>query len=190
MILRRRRPPSWPERLREWVWPRAGWTRAGRYLLARVQRLQGTPHSIAAGIACGAAASCTPLIGFHFVIAFALAFLVRGNYLAAAFGTAVGNPWTFPFIWAGTYELGSAMLGGDGSARPAELLASGHLFSHLERLLVPMLAGALPVALIVGLAFYLPLARLFAALQETRRRRLASRRAPAGIPLRGSPSGR
>ena len=39
------------------------------------------------------------------------AFVVRGNYLAAAIGTAVGNPWTFPFIWAGTYRLGSFMLG-------------------------------------------------------------------------------
>ena len=29
--------------------------------------------------------------------------------LASAIGTAVGNPWTFPLIWAATYELGTRL---------------------------------------------------------------------------------
>ncbi|MDX6748213.1 DUF2062 domain-containing protein [Geminicoccaceae bacterium 1502E] len=182
MILRRRRQPSWPEKLREWIWPRAGWTRVGRYFYARIQRLQGTPHSIAAGLACGAAASCTPFIGFHFLLSFALAFLVRGSYLAAAFGTVLGNPWTFPFIWAGTFKLGSLMLGGGAGAEasPHDLLAAGAFFSRLETLLIPMTVGSLPVALVVALILYLPLVRLFGVLQEARRRRLATRRSAAG----------
>lgn len=183
MILRRRRQPTWPERLRDWIWPRAGWHRAGRYFYARAQRLQGTPHSIAAGLACGAAASCTPFIGFHFLLSFALAFLMRGSYLAAAFGTVVGNPWTFPFIWAGTYQLGTLILGGASApvAAPLDLMASGALFSRIETLLAPMVIGSLPVALVVWLSFYVPLVRLFAVVQDTRRRRLAARRSPPHI---------
>ena len=35
----------------------------GTYLVKRVTRLSGTPHSIAAGAACGVAISFTPFLG-------------------------------------------------------------------------------------------------------------------------------
>jgi uncharacterized protein (DUF2062 family) len=89
----------------------------GTYLVRRATRLAGTPHSIAAGAACGVAISFTPLIGLHLLGAFLLCLLVRGNYLAAAAGTLVGNPWTFPFIWVATDQLGHALMG----SPPAQL---------------------------------------------------------------------
>ena len=75
------------------------------------------------GAAVGAFVACTPFIGLHFVITFALAWLVRGNMIAGAIGTGLGNPATFPFIWAGTYEIGQLMLRGRvarcaGASRP------------------------------------------------------------------------
>ena len=89
-----------------------GWRRLGIYLARRLTRLPGTPHSIAAGFACGTAISFTPFLGLHTVLSVLLAFLVRGNYLAAVVGTLVGNPWTFPFLCVASIKLGHVLLGG------------------------------------------------------------------------------
>jgi uncharacterized protein len=110
-VFRRRHPVPLRERLSRWLWPHIGWRRTGAYLLKRTVRLSGTPHSIAAGVACGAAISFTPFIGFHLLGTLLLVWLVRGNYLAGAIGTLIGNPWTFPFIWVATYKLGLVLLG-------------------------------------------------------------------------------
>ncbi|WP_330448804.1 DUF2062 domain-containing protein [Paracoccus marcusii] len=40
----------------------------------------------------------TPLFGFHFLSAAAVAWIIRGNVLAALLATFVGNPVTLPFI--------------------------------------------------------------------------------------------
>ncbi len=91
-----------------------GWRRYEKRMLARLSRLGGTPHSIAAGVACGVAVSFTPFVGFHFVLAAATAWLVRGNVLAGMLGTAAGNPWTFPFIWVSVLYTGRFLLGEHG----------------------------------------------------------------------------
>jgi uncharacterized protein (DUF2062 family) len=110
-MFRRRIQHGWHRRIRDLFWPRSGWRRSSTYVAHRIGRLPGTSYSIAAGFACGAAVSFTPLIGFHFVLAAMLALIVRGNLLASALGTVVGNPWTFPGIWLATYRLGSMVLG-------------------------------------------------------------------------------
>ena len=53
----------------------------------------------------------TPFYGFHFVLAGVLAYLMRGNILAALLATFYGNPLTFPIIATVSVELGSWMLG-------------------------------------------------------------------------------
>ena len=53
----------------------------------------------------------TPFVGFHFVLAAITAWIVRGNILASAIGTAAGNPWTFPFIWVSVLYTGRKILG-------------------------------------------------------------------------------
>ena len=57
---------------------------------------------VAAGVAAGAFTSFTPFMGLHFLFAALFAWAIRGNLLASALGTFVGNPLTFPFIWAAT----------------------------------------------------------------------------------------
>ena len=69
----------------------------------------------------GVFASFTPLFGFHFLLAFTIAYFVAGNFLAAALGTFFGNPLTFPFIWAGTHKLGTFILRGERQPMPAGL---------------------------------------------------------------------
>src|SRR3954466_14909248 len=72
MILGRRDQPGLLRRLGGWLWPRAGWRRAGSYLLMRLRRLPGTPHAIAAGLATGVAGGLTPFLGLHLPLALAL----------------------------------------------------------------------------------------------------------------------
>ena len=111
-MFRRRKKQSFLIKVREFLWPSAGWRRAGHYMKHRLARIDGSPYAIAAGFASGAAVSFTPFVGFHFIFAAIIAWIMRGNILTSAIGTAVGNPWTFPFIWAASYNVGINLLGG------------------------------------------------------------------------------
>jgi uncharacterized protein (DUF2062 family) len=149
----------------------------GTYVVKRITRLSGTPHSIAAGAACGVAISFTPFIGFHLLGACLLCMLVRGNYLAAAVGTLVGNPWTFPFIWVVTYQLGHALLGSPAARlEPVQHWDLATFFVRMEAVFWPSVIGGFILAVVAGLATYFPLMRAVAAYQEARARRRQSRR--------------
>lgn len=147
MLFRRRKKASWPERVREFFWPRKGITRPARYLAKRILRLSASPHAVAAGVAAGAFSAFTPLLGFHVVLALALAYLVAGNLLAAALATTIANPLTIPLIAIATFRVGESALG----IRSAEAVSASGLFHMLEHLelselwhpvLKPMLVGA------------------------------------------------
>ena len=154
------------------VWPRAGWRRASRYIAHRVRRLPGTPYRIAAGFASGAAVSFTPFIGLHFVFAALLALLLRGNVVASAIGTAVGNPWTFPFIWAWIYALGQWLMGAEASSDFHATLSLGYIFERPLEILWPMTLGALPTAAVVWIGLFWPVRGAVAEYQHARRWRM------------------
>lgn len=118
VVFARRTRLSLLVRARDLIWPRIGFRRAIRYVAHRVARLPGSPHAIAGGLAWGIAISFTPLLGLHIFLGGLGAWLTRGSILAAAIGTAAGNPWTFPFIWALVYEIGITILDIDGDAAP------------------------------------------------------------------------
>ena len=168
-------------RLREVLWPRRGWRRASAYLAHRVRRLPGTPYRIAAGFASGAAISFTPFIGFHFVGAAVLAFALRANFMASALGTVVGNPWTFPFIWAWTYALGSWMLGAGELDASAVSFTLTEIFDSPSTVLWPMLLGALPTAPVAWFAVYIPASITVAQYQRARRWRIRRKVAKEGL---------
>jgi uncharacterized protein (DUF2062 family) len=180
MIFGRRKRPHFWKRLRETVWPKAGIRRALVYISHRIRRLPGSPYSIAAGFACGVAVSFTPLLGFHFLLGALLAFAIGGNVIASAIGTAIGNPWTFPFIWAAIFWLGRVILGyPEGTALPDELTLS-YIFDHTWDVFYPMLVGGLPTALAAWLIFFWPCYKAVARYQahrEARRARARERRA-------------
>lgn len=177
-MFRRRHPISLWRRLRGWVWPHIGWRRLGIYLVKRVTRLPGTPHSIAAGFACGTAISFTPFLGLHTLLSILLSFPLRGNYLAAVVGTLVGNPWTFPVIWVMTYQLGHFLLGSAPSEMaPLEEPELTSRWDELKGLIWPMTVGGVPLGALAGLLVYFPGVRMVAAYQEARRRRRERRQA-------------
>lgn len=99
-----------------WIWPRRGFRRACCYWLKRVMRMKGSPHGVAAGFASGAAVSFLPLPGLHLLLGALLTLSLRGSLIASAIGTLVGNPWTFPLIWLGSYRLGRWLGFGRGEA--------------------------------------------------------------------------
>ncbi len=176
MIFKRRDKPTRIERLRVAVWPRHSWSRSFRYLIKRVLRLSASPRKIAAGFAAGAAASFTPFIGFHFILSFVLAYILRGNMLAAALGTAVGNPLTFPFIWTSTYKVGLYIMDLEDKPLPSlgDKLDHSMLSQSLESIwpiLKPMLIGSIPLGLVAGVFFYFVILGSVSTYQKARTHR-------------------
>jgi len=184
MFLRRQKL-SLVQRMRQFIWPTAGWHRSTRYVFHRVARIPGSAYSLAAGFACGAAISFTPFIGLHFVLSALLAYIMRANIIASAIGTAVGNPWTFPFIWVGVYNVGSWIVNAEGvDARDVDFLdVLTESMEALHRLdfqylvdtsgpvLWPMLVGSVPVAVVVWILFYVPLQPMISKYQAARHHR-------------------
>ena len=209
-MFRRRTPLGLGAKLRALVWPRMGLARVLRYHRHRVVRMPGTARAIAGGFAWGAAMSFTPFVGLHFVLAGLAAWLTRCGIVASAVGTAVGNPWTFPFIWALVYNVGVRILGMDTEGAPAldtlaalfvqlwrevgtwvmavvgltarrEAGVDGAVFAEaLETIFWPMLVGSVPVGIVVWFVFYLPLKRAVEGYQHRRARYLKRRRERAG----------
>lgn len=177
MLFKKRNDTTMGERLRLAMWPRRSWARSSEYYVKRVLRLSATPYSIAMGTACGAFVSMTPLIGFHFILAFVLAGLLRCNLVAAGIGTFVGNPFTFPIIWVSTYRAGRFMLHGEVDATHGAIQQAlrHHTLTELWPVMKPMLAGSLPIGLIAGAVVYLLTYNAVAAYQLARRERFAAR---------------
>ncbi len=181
-----------------------------RYYRHRVVRMPGTAYAIAGGFAWGAAVSFTPFVGLHFILAGIGAWATRCGIVASAVGTAVGNPWTFPFIWALTYNVGVLLLGIDTEGAPAldtlallfdqlwhevgtwvmavvglsggrEGAVDAAVFGEAMRTIFwPMLVGSVPVGILVWLVFYFVLKRAVDGYQLRRARRLRQRRERAG----------
>ena len=188
----RRDPLSVIHRLRNWVWPRIGWGRTITYYWHRLQRIPGTPSSIAAGFACGMAASMTPAVGTHAIVGFGLAYAVRGSLLASIIGTLVINPWTAPPVWFSTYYTGAFILGWEqyghagasdfvemfvGLTQAVVQLDMGLFITKVTPIFWPMLVGSFPVAIVVGFASYLVLEPILRNIQQRRLQRWAARAA-------------
>jgi uncharacterized protein (DUF2062 family) len=180
MLFRRRRKPSRLDRLREFFWPRKGLSRPVRYLAKRIARLSATPHAIAVGVAAGTFAAFTPLLGFHIVIAVALAYVLSGNLLAAALSTTLANPLTFPLICVATFRVGEGLL----AMRAADTIPASELFEMLEHLefaelwdpvLKPMLAGSGLLGLLAAFLAYALTLCAVRTFQRRRRERLVER---------------
>jgi len=161
-----RRQSTWGRRLLNLVWPQRGFRRAWSHLLLRMSRLKACPHNLSIGFAAGAFASFLPFVGFHFVIAAALAVVVRGSVIASAIGTVVGNPITFPLIWFATYKIGVLLTGQsvpydhgdvDGLAKAGfgfNVEYFSGVWQSLGSAVWPMLVGALPLGLFCASVCY------------------------------------
>ncbi|WP_092583211.1 DUF2062 domain-containing protein [Rhizobium mongolense] len=181
MLFRRRKPAGFRERTRELFWPRKGFLRPLRYLKMRILRLTASPHAVAMGVAAGVFVSWTPFIGVHFIMAFVLAYFLSGNMVAAALGTAAfGNPLTYPFIWAVTWEIGHLLLMRENAmtGQSVDLMELFHKLRFTELwkpVLEPMLIGAIPPAAISSVVLYILTFYTVKGFQVRRRERLMQR---------------
>lgn len=101
----------------EAFWPKGGWARAVRYVSHRLNRLPDPPHRIARGIFAGVFTAFTPFYGLHFFLAALIAWVMRGNIVAALLATFVGNPLTYVPIGVIAMETGYWLLGLDKTMR-------------------------------------------------------------------------
>ncbi|MEM9277673.1 MAG: DUF2062 domain-containing protein [Pseudomonadota bacterium] len=186
MLFSRKNPATWAEWLRIMLWPRRSWLRSAKYISKRILRLTASPHAIAAGVAAGVFASFTPFVGFHFIIAFAVAYFIAGNFIAAASGTFFGNPLTFPFIWTSTYKLGNLILSGESPEIGENKLASiadadwielglsgiwDKILGIWEPVVKPMLIGSVPLGVVFGICAYMFTRWASVKFNEARKRR-------------------
>jgi uncharacterized protein (DUF2062 family) len=175
MLFGRRTKLSISEKIRGFLWPRTGFLRSFSYLRHRLARLPGTPHSIAIGFACGAGMAFTPFMGIHIPLSAVLAWLLRGNILASALGTLVGNPWTYPFFLLWTYRVGCWVMGMSALADP---FSNVHMMDFLNSPLhvlgpvfVPMIVGSIPNGLLLGWLSYKIILKLVEKYKTTRAER-------------------
>ena len=200
-MFRRRFPLPFHHRLRDFLWPRAGFRRSVRYIAHRLGRIPGSPYSIACGFAVGAAISFTPLIGFHVLLSALVAWIMRANYLAMLIGTLVGNPWTFPLIWHWIYRNGIWMLGEPQRAHPdagvmrvlwdfvvggVDYIGTGIFFAEWDvdlaarlaglqtdivAVIWPMIVGCIPSVILVWGVLFVALRRMISLYQTNRLKR-------------------
>lgn len=179
MIFKRRDKRDLWTAAKDLLAPRKGWRRGFVYIGKRVQRLPDTPHRIALGFACGALASFTPFFTLHLFVAGLLAYAVRANVIAAAFGTIVGNPISFWLIAAISMQLGNWITGSiGGEDKLADLTFTyviNHPFEFLSSIFWPYLIGGLGPGVLCGAAFYYGLRPLVARFQNRRRQTLTDR---------------
>ena len=159
---------------------RMGIVRTGRYHVLRILRLRATPHAIAVGVAAGIAAAFLPLIGVHIAVSIGLAWLLGGNMIAAAASTVlVGNPFTYPIIWAATWEAGQLILGHGTRAYTRfnlhDVFAKMDWTSIWRPILKPMLVGFVPLSIICGLIGYVVVYQGVKVFRARRQARLAAR---------------
>ncbi|MDR5653124.1 DUF2062 domain-containing protein [Ruixingdingia sedimenti] len=205
MVFKRRDARPWPRIAIEFFYPRGGWKRAAWYITYRLQRLPDSPERIARGIFAGVFISFTPFFGFHFIGAALIAFVIRGNILAALLATFAGNPMTTPIIAITAVELGHRMLGittpldvhvivhafsGAGKELWRNLLSPftedtaqwGNLGNFFRTIYLPYMVGGVLPGLAVSTVFYygsLPLIRAYQRLRLRQKAERAERRLAA-----------
>lgn len=75
-----------------------------------ILKINDPPEKIAFAFAIGVFVAFSPLLGLHFILACVLAMVFRLRIRVALLGCAVGNPWTMPFIYGGSFFLGNRII--------------------------------------------------------------------------------
>ena len=203
MVFKRREKRTAWQMVTESLWPRGGWARAAQYMRHRLRRLPDSPDRIARGIFAGVFTTFTPFYGLHFVFAGTMAWLMRGNILAAVLSTFFGNPLTYVPIGIASLQTGYYILGmrppppAPGESKQNVLdkfgSAAGDLWHNLMAVFTPetanwaglirfynevffpyMIGGILP-GIVFGLIAYYVSLPVITAYQNRRRGAMKSR---------------
>ena len=182
-MFKRRTPLTYLQRIREFVWPSMGWIRFYKYSKNRIIRLRDTPRKIGLGLAFGAALSFSPFMGTHILQAVALSLLFRANIIAAAIGTLIGNPWTFPFMWGASIYIGLLtfkMLGIEIDPTLINDLSLSNVWQYTThdptKIIIPWTIGGYTLAILSAPPCYLLFSRAIKNVQKIRAKLRAQKR--------------
>jgi hypothetical protein len=173
-MFRRRERLTLSQRVRDFIWPRAGWWRSSKYVVYRVRRLPGSPARIALGFACGAFVSFTPLFGLHYLLAMAAAWLLRGSVVAAFLGANLG--WFYPLLLVWAYELGTRIIGTSGAPRLPPDATPDYVLRHPWSVFLPTMIGSIPVGLAIAATAFAFAYWVITGYRSFRRRRVVQAR--------------
>lgn len=159
---------------------RMSFGRAMRYQMLKFMRIRATPQAIGIGVGTGIFSAFLPLVGVHMALAAALAWMFGGNMIAAVACTVlVGNPFTYPFILAATWETGQMILGAKaksmGTIHLHELVHKLSLSELWAPILKPLLIGSIPLGLAGGLIGYFIMVQAVTIFRARRQARLNAR---------------
>jgi hypothetical protein len=163
-----------------------------------MRRLPDEPHRIARGVFAGTFVNFPPIFGIQFVSAALLAWVMRGNILAALLCTFLSNPITTPFIALLSLELGHWMLGIDKPLSAVYIFSAfgnaghelwmnvravftdastewGNLAAFWHTIYFPYLVGSILPGIVCSLIAYYVTIPLVHAYQKLRRARLGDR---------------
>jgi len=199
LVFKRRDKQSFLRRVAGFFWPRTGWMRAALYVKHRLWRLPDPPHRIARGIFAGVFVTFSPFFGLHFVLSAMLAWLMRGNIIAALLATFVGNPPTFVVIAAVSLQTGHFILGrpppgevDEGMFRlfgyairdtfwnlwailTGQTPEWGSLPAFYQEVFLPYMVGGIIPGLIAGIAAYYITLPIIQAYQNRRKGRIKAK---------------
>lgn len=145
--------------------------RMGRYFHLRFLRMRSDPSEISRGLAIGVFSGMTPLLGFHMVLAVALAIFLKGNKLMALAGAWVGNPLTMPVFFVLEYKLGRWFLGAGPAPVPRLSLGPGDILQGSGSFVAPLFLGSLILGTVAALLTYVAAKPLVRILQSRLKRR-------------------
>ncbi|MFQ5715646.1 MAG: DUF2062 domain-containing protein [Nitrospinales bacterium] len=128
--------------------------RALKYYYYRFARLKSTPEEMALGVSIGLFVGFTPTFGVQSVVAVFVAAVFRGDKILAAAAAFVTNPVTIPFIYAGTYLVGTAVLQNPVDAGFLSQPSIEGLWETSGDIFVALWVGGVIVGLLVALLAY------------------------------------
>jgi uncharacterized protein (DUF2062 family) len=141
-----------------------------RYFSLRLLRLRGNPKTIARGLAIGVFAGCFPFFGLQTIIAILIAFLLKGNKIAAAAATWISNPLTSVPIFAFNFHIGTLIIGGeDLTFEELNLTSFSEIIELGGKLGITLLLGSLIVGSIASFCAYFISLRLIKNWRKNRK---------------------
>jgi len=109
------------------------------------------------GFALGVFVGMTPFLGFHTLIAVALASLFKWSKITSALGVFITNPLTAPMIYPLTYKLGSMITGFSDPAKWFKVFEPGGVVDLLKgspMILVDLVVGGILIGIPLSFLVY------------------------------------
>ena len=138
-------------------------------MLVRLRQLEGNPHHLALGMGVGIFVSIMPIIPFQTLVAFGLAFLVRGSKSAAVLGTWLSNPLTIPVVYYANYKVGCLLLGYETTLKSIAFDSFSQLMELGLEVTLAMLIGGAVIGAVLGVAAYFVTFRGFIVIRRRSR---------------------